>query len=211
MTATRRQILAGGAATIALASGLAPAGALAVEPNRVPSELADEIAELGGLVRIGNREPEVMLYEFFDYNCPWCRRSAADLAPLLAAEPTLGYGLVNFAILGDASVEASRVALAFAAMTDSETYLDLHGRLLALKGVADGGRALEVAVALGADRSLLMAGAASKAVIRALEAAVMAGANLGLGATPSYLIQSETYQGFVPLDEKRRIVAAARG
>ncbi|KMO27624.1 DSBA oxidoreductase, partial [Methylobacterium tarhaniae] len=46
-------------------------------PNtRLPGELASEIGRLRGVTWIGPREASVTLYEFFDYNCPWCRAAA---------------------------------------------------------------------------------------------------------------------------------------
>jgi protein-disulfide isomerase len=87
------------------------------EPQRVPIELVEEALELEAAIRVGNRQGDVTLVEFFDYNCPWCRRSAADLPALLGAEPELAYVLVNFAVLGAPSVQATKVALASSAST----------------------------------------------------------------------------------------------
>ncbi len=43
---------------------------------RLPGEITGQIQELRGVTYVGPREAEVTLYEFFDYNCPWCRKAA---------------------------------------------------------------------------------------------------------------------------------------
>ena len=44
---------------------------------RIPAEL--DPATLPGIVWSGARAGDVVLYEFFDYNCGFCRKAARDL------------------------------------------------------------------------------------------------------------------------------------
>jgi len=44
--------------------------AQAVTPQRVPVELYEEALDLDGAVRVGARNADVTMVEFFDYNCP---------------------------------------------------------------------------------------------------------------------------------------------
>lgn len=228
-SSTRRRFLIGGLASLALPAGGAAVGAPASHPperarlpgavtvadvatphNRVPSELANEVAELPGLVRLGTRTPLATIYEFFDYNCPWCRKSSQDARQLLESDDELGYGLVNFAVLGAPSVEATRIALAFARQKAAGSYLALHQKLFSLKGTVNGQRAFDAAMALGADKDRLLKDADSESVTTAMKTAVQLGNNLGLTATPSYLVLNEAYHGYMSLADKRRILANVR-
>jgi protein-disulfide isomerase len=153
----RRALIAG-----ALATTLARPALAQPEPQRVPIELVKEALELEAAIRVGNAHGDVTLIEFFDYNCPWCRRSAADLPALFAAEPDLTYVLVNFAVLGAPSVGATKVALGFFDLYGPGRYLAFHQRLFGLRGAIDGTRALKEAAEL-----VRMRAASSRRRIRA--------------------------------------------
>ena len=83
-----RRAFIGGAA-IALASGFARAedefrgdDGKPAPTWRLPSEIS---LDLPGLIVAGGKSPDAMLYEFFDYNCPWCKKSEPDLHKLVGA------------------------------------------------------------------------------------------------------------------------------
>lgn len=197
---------------LAIAAGLAATGTAvaATEPNPVPIELFEEALELQAAVRLGNSRGDVTLVEFFDYNCPFCKRSAGDLPGLLAAEPDLSYVLVNYAVLGAASVQATRVALAFSETEGPGRYLALHQALFGLRGPVDGPRALGEAETLGADIKRLTGLADSDLITTRMKEALRVGSSLGLVATPSLVVGPEAYLGAVTFDEKRAIIARAR-
>ncbi len=203
MSLSRRGLLAAGAAL------LAPRGATA-EVLRLPVELVSEILALPGRITLGNVRGDVTLIEFFDYNCPFCKRSAADIRPLVGAEPGLRYVLVNYAILSEASIEASRVALGASMQRTKGGYLALHEALFRLRGRVDAVRALAAAVELGAERERLIRDADSDRVTDALTKATRLGENLGLAATPAFVAGREGVVGYVDLPSKRRAIANLR-
>jgi len=199
---SRRSLLAGAAA-------LAPAGAFA-SVIRLPPGSAAAILALPGRVTLGDPRGDATLIEFFDYNCPFCKRSAADIRPLLAAEPRLRYVLVNYAILSEASIEASRVALGFAMQRTQGGYLALHEALFRLRGRVEAVRAVATAVELGANRAKLIADADGDLVTDALSRASRLGESLGLAATPAFVAGREAVVGYVDLPGKRRAIANLR-
>ncbi len=203
MSLSRRGLLAIGAAL------LAPREASA-EVLRLPVELVSEILTLPGRITLGNARGDVTIIEFFDYNCPFCKRSAADIRPLLAAESGLRYVLVNYAILGEASIEASRVALGASMQRTKGGYLALHEALFRIRGRVDALRALAAAVELGAERDRLIRDADSDRVTDALMKAARLGENLGLGATPAFVAGREGVVGYLDLPSKRRAIANLR-
>ena len=206
---SRRRLIAGLASLPVLTM---PGGAASqeVEARRVPYELVQDALRLNGAAFVGSRRPDVVIVEFFDYNCPFCRRSAQDLEMLLSTDADLGYVLVNYAILGAPSVEATRVALAYSGMYGSENYLAFHLGLFSRRGVIDGQRALDTALSLGADGEALIAFADSEAVTQAMKDAVTAGNALGLHATPSFIVGPWAFDGNIPLERKLRIVSNLR-
>ena len=211
---SRRAVLLGAAAALA---GRAPARA--ATPQRVPVELYEEALELDGAIRVGAGSAgangggpyaDITMVEFFDYNCPYCRRSAADLPALLAGDPNLAYVLVNYAVLGAPSVEASRVALAVYDLHGPQRALAFHERLFAQRGRLDAGRAFDVARDLGLDIARLAASADADAITRWMTDASRVGASLGLVATPSFLVGPEAVVGGLGLEQKRALIARVR-
>src|SRR5918993_356046 len=135
MILSRRTLLAGLAAS---GTGLPAFAQSAPEPHLVPIELVEDTLALPSAVRLGHKHGDVIMIEYFDYNCPWCKRSAQDLPALLKAEPDLSYVLINFAVLSPQSVAATRAALAYLQLHGPERYLPLHLALFALRGTVDG-------------------------------------------------------------------------
>jgi len=207
---SRRGLIAGltslPAATIFGRSAFAQEG----EARRVPYELVQDALALDGAAFVGSRQPDVVIVEFFDYNCPFCRQSAQDMDVLLGTDDRLGYVLVNYAILGEPSVEATRVALAYSGMYGHEKYAAFHMKLYTYRGIKNGQRALDTAVELGADGEKLLAFADSDAVTKAMQDAVTVGNALNLHATPSYLVGPWAFDGNMPLEHKMRIVQDLR-
>lgn len=208
MILSRRTLLA---ALAASASGAPALAQQAPEAQLVPIELVEDSLALPSAVRLGHKHGDVIMIEYFDYNCPWCRRSAGDLPALLKAEPELTYVLVNFAVLGIPSVTAHKAALAYLQLHGPDRYLDLHLALFRLRGTVDGERALKEAERLGGDRRRLEETANGERTTQWMKDAFTLGNSLGFVATPSFLVATQSYVGGMTLAQKREAIAQARG
>jgi protein-disulfide isomerase len=208
MILSRRTLLAGLAAS---GTGVPAFAQSAPEPQLIPVELIENTLNLPSIVRLGHTHGDVIMVEYFDYNCPWCKRSAQGLPDLLKAEPDLSYVLVNFAVLSPQSVAATRAALAHLQLYGPERYLPLHLALFNLRGTVDGPRALAEAERLGGDLKRLTELADSPQTTQWMKDAFATGNDLGLVATPSFLIGTEAYIGGMSLEQKRDAIARARG
>lgn len=62
--------------------------------------------------RAGASQPDVIIVEYLDYNCPYCRKSAPELHKLLARDPGVQILYKEWPIFGEVSVYAARCALA---------------------------------------------------------------------------------------------------
>ncbi len=155
----------------------------------------------------GNPNGDVTIVEFFDYNCPYCKRGHADMLDLMAADPNLRVVYKEFPVLGPGSIEATRVALAAGRQG---RYLDMHSRLISLRGPADEATALAEAEALGLDMDQLRNDMQDQTLMQAVEEAHNLANDLGISGTPSYVIGDEVVIGAVGFAELRDRVAAAR-
>lgn len=210
MTSSRRSFLLGLAGTSILALPGRASAANTPLSERIPIELFQDAQELDGAVRLGHPHGDVVMIEFFDYNCPWCKRSAIDLPQLLKDEPHLSYILINFAILGQASVEATKVALTYRHHMGSKKYLPLHQALFDLQGRVNGDRAATEAVRLGLSQDKLVSTVASDKITLQMKEALGVGASLGFSVTPSFAFGTDAYTGSVTYAEKRSIIARQR-
>jgi protein-disulfide isomerase len=122
-----------------------------VANHRVTPDLESQIEKLPGVVVAANPKGKVTLTEFYDLNCPYCRKASADIAALVRSNPELRLILVPFPVLGIASIQGSRVELAVARLVPPKKFFDYHHKLYAGRGMIDGNRALEAAKALGLD------------------------------------------------------------
>ncbi len=92
-----------------------------------------------------NPQGDVTLVEFYDLNCPFCRRASAEIETMVKADPRLRLVLVPFPVLGIPSVLAGRVELAVAKSVPPEKFYEFHRAVYAGRGTIDGQRALAVA------------------------------------------------------------------
>jgi protein-disulfide isomerase len=86
------------------------------------------ILKTPGTEAAGARHPDATVVEYFDYNCPYCKRLAPVLEKLLGTDPQVAVIYKEWPILGDVSVYAARSALA--AQWQGK-YLAAHTALLA--------------------------------------------------------------------------------
>ena len=163
---------------------------------RLPVELTSEVDELEGIVWAGSSAPDVTVVEFFDYNCPSCRKAGKELHALLGAEADLRLGLVNNAILSPMSAQAAKVELAFLMMTGRASAYEFHRSLFERRGVIDGVKALDVAANLGAPRVEVERLADSAQVGAMLARQMRLAASMGMSATPSFVIAGAGVFGY---------------
>lgn len=162
-------------------------------------------------VVVGNPQGDVTLIEFFDYNCGYCKRALADLLDLVRGDSKLRVVLKEFPVLGEASVDAARVAIAASLQDKSgRKYFDLHQRLLASRGPIDKARALAVAKEAGLDVARIERDMAGDEVRATIAENMKLAEALGLNGTPSYVVGEEVVVGAVGRDALKQKVSWAR-
>ncbi|QGM96968.1 thioredoxin domain-containing protein [Methylocystis parvus] len=175
---------------------------------RIPSEL--DPANLPGVIWRGRRDGDVILYEFFDYNCAYCRKAAADIAAIAQSDPNLRVGLVNNAILSAGSVQAAKVQQSVLRLYGPAKAYEFHERLYAARGGANGQTALMVAGAMGLDAAKIEQSADSQTVGDVIRRQTRLAESLGLAMTPSFVIAGVAILGWPGEKSLREIIGNAR-
>lgn len=159
---------------------------------------------------VGNPQGDVTLVEFFDYNCGYCKRAAADLREMIKADPKLRVVLRDFPVLGPESVEASLVAIAAKNQIKGDKYWDFHQKLLDGRGRVGKERALAVAKEFGADTARLEKDMQSAEVRAALEETMRIADALKLQGTPAFVVGDEIIFGAVGEAPLKTAIASVR-
>lgn len=166
-----------------------------VTNHRIPVELESQIEDLPGIVVVGNPHGDVTLVEFYDLNCPYCRKAATDISELIRSDKELRLVLVPLPVLGVPSIQAGRVELAVAKIATPKQFYDYHRKLYAGRGVVDGNRALAVAKELRLAAEPLIAAANDDSIGEIMKAHLRLANSLGLAATPSFVIKGVAILG----------------
>jgi len=181
-----------------------------VANHRVTTEQAAAVARLPGAVVVGNPNGDVTLAEFYDLNCPYCRRASADVDALLKSDKNLKVILVPFPVLGVPSIQAGRVELAVRKLATPEIFYAFHRKIYEGRGIIDGDRALAAARELKIDPQQILAAANEDSITETMKAHVRLGNALGLAATPSYVIKNVAIVGHPGGQSLKAVIAAAR-
>ena len=162
-------------------------------------------------VSVGNKNGDVTLVEFFDYNCGYCKRALDDMMTLMKGDTKLRFVLKEFPVLGQGSEEAAKVAVAVRMQDkDGSKYLDFHRRLLGTRGEANLARALAAAKDAGLDMTQIDKDLKSDEVRATLEESRGLADALGISGTPSYVVGGEVVPGAVGAETLAKMVAAVR-
>lgn len=177
--------------------------------HSIPAGLESLIESAPGVVVVGNSKGKVTLIEFYDLNCPYCRRASEDIGALLQKTPELRLVLVPFPVLGIPSIQGARVELAVAQLYPPEKFYAFHRTVYAGRGIIDGQRAFAAAQAIGADLTKVQEIANSDGLVEVMKAHLRLGEAAGIQATPGLIIKGVAIVGYPGPKSLARVIDAA--
>jgi protein-disulfide isomerase len=157
----------------------------------------------------GNPDGDVMIVEFFDYNCPYCKSVTPDIATLLESDGNIRFVYKEWPILSEDSVIAARAALA-AHQQSKDAYLRLHDAMMAHRGKLDRNTVLALAATQGLNMERLENDMDGDQVEAELDHVRRLADQIGIDGTPAFLIGEQIVPGAIGIEEMQRLVAAAR-
>lgn len=154
----------------------------------------------------GSRNGDVVLVEFFDYACPYCKASVADVKRLLAEDPKLKVVWRDFPVLGDNSHEAAMASLSAARQG---RYASFYSAMFDA-GRPDSQSIVQAVRKAGMNEVQAGRDLKSAAFRTEIENNLELGRMLGLSGTPSYVIGDQILGGAVGYDALKAAIAKAR-
>ncbi len=155
---------------------------------------------------LGNPDGDVTIVEFFDYNCGYCKRAMVAMQAVLEKDKNIRVVYREFPILSEASVFASRAALASRAQGK---YEEFHWALMSAQ-TADEAAVLTIAEQIGLDVAKLQADMDAPEVVEHIQTSRDVANALQFTGTPSFIIGDEIVGGFIPQDVMEEVIADAR-
>ena len=158
----------------------------------------------------GNPEGNVTLVEFMDYRCGYCRQAFAEVEALVASDGNLRFVLKELPILGEQSEAASRFAVAVQQLHGPDAYKDVHDALFSLRGDVTPDALARLAEGLALDPQPIMDRMGAPEVSAVLDANRALAESLRISGTPTFVLGDRMVRGYLPPDEMRARVEAAR-
>lgn len=154
----------------------------------------------------GNPKGDVVVVEFLDYNCGWCKKALDEVNKLTKADPNVRIVMKEFPIFGENSTFAAKAALA---SIRQGKYWELHTAMMRERQVTKD-NALKIAEKVGLDVTRLQADMADPKLDEALKATAQLAQALGIEGTPSFIIDTRVNPGFMPVAGMRELIAEVR-
>ena len=209
MTLHRRSLLAAG-----LGAGLTTLGGitwtLLRQPARSDELTIDDVLFDPDQPVLGNPGGDVTVVEFFDYQCPFCKRGHPDLMAEVEADGNVRLVMKDWPIFGGASVLASQLVLG---AVEEGTYVAAQAALMATHARLSEDDVRDTLAAAGLDPAAMLAAYRQD---RERWDGLMGrnsrqAAALGLQGTPAFIIGQTLLPGALDRDRLRAAIAAARG
>ncbi len=148
----------------------------------------------------GNPDGDVVLVEFFDYACGYCRASLPDIERLLKEDPKLKIVYREMPVLGPDSTAAAELSLRVA---KTGRYAAFHRAAYAAR--PDAAARAKLAQQFGVDAKAKDAGAEGE-----IMANLQLQSALRLSGTPSWVVGDKLLAGAVGYDALKAAIAEAR-
>lgn len=154
----------------------------------------------------GAANGDVVLVEFFDYACGYCRASLPEIAKLVAADPKLKVVYRELPILSEASSDAAKVSLLAA---ERGRYMPFH-RALYNAGKVTRDTIFAAAASVGIDRKAAEAAMVNQAYDAEIESNIKLAQRVQASGTPTFVVGGEMLNGAVGYDALKAAVDRAR-
>ena len=157
----------------------------------------------------GNAVGDITIVEYFDYQCPYCRKLEPELRQVVQDDGKVRLVLKDWPILGPLSVTAARMALA---SKYQDKFLQVHDALIGVNSKLTEPRIRELIAGAGIDVDRLDRDLASNAT--AIDA-ILARNNdqataFDFKGTPSFIVGKFRVPGVLTMAQFGQVIADAR-
>ena len=155
----------------------------------------------------GTKNAPVQLAIFLDPNCGACKAFHKELNTYTKNNSDVEVIFKDISIFGEPSALVVRALLA---AHQQGKYEKLQNAVLESKEKLDEKALVKLAKSLGLDAKKLQADINSDKIKQQLESNMQLAQAIGVSATPTWIVGTQVFQGGVPQDELKQIIASAK-
>jgi protein-disulfide isomerase len=191
---------------IAVAVGALSAVALA-EQGDILSR--DNVLRDPEIPSLGNPQGDLTIVEYFDYQCPYCKKTVPELAQLAKEDGKIRLVLKDWPIFGDISVTAAKLVLA---SKYQNKYAEAHAALIAASTKLTETSVNDILAAAGVDVAKATADlqAHQKAIEDLLTRNKDQAEAFGFQGTPGFIVGTFRIPGVLEMNVFKQIIVDAR-
>ena len=157
----------------------------------------------------GNLDGDINIVEWFDYNCPYCRKIDPEIRQVVQDDGKVRFVLKDWPILGEVSKVASRLALA---AKYQDKFMAAHEAMIGVSSKLTEPRINELLAGAGIDMDRLNRDLTTNA--KAIDS-ILARNNdqalaFGFKGTPSFIVGKFRIPGILTMAEFELVIADAR-
>ena len=141
---------------------------------------------------IFQKNADITIYEFFDYNCGYCKSVVKTILDVMSEDKKINFVFVEFPILSKESYTAAVAALA---AKKQGLYTDFHLSLMKIRGRINEDIVFKTAKDTGLDINKLKTDMKSSEIENQLKQNREIAKSLGLNGTPAFIIGDIIYPG----------------
>jgi len=158
---------------------------------------------------LGNPDGDIAIVEWFDFNCPYCRKLEPELRQVVHDDGNVRLVLKDWPILGPVSTVAARVALA---CKYQDKYEKAHDAMIGVSSKLTEPRIYELIAGAGVvvDRVKRDLVTNAKAIDGMLARNNETAEALGFQGTPSFIVGKFRVPGVLTMDQFSQVIADAR-
>jgi len=175
--------------------------------SRARQENAARIYDNPRTPEIGNRNGDVTVVEFFDYQCGYCKRVFPTFMKVVESDKNIRVLMKELPILGPVSRFAARASMA---AEKQGKYFEYHVALMELRGRLSEKKVMQTARDVGLDMKKLIKDMADPAIEAYLDQTLELAQALGINGTPAFLFGDQLVPGAIDENRMRALIAAAR-
>ncbi|KJW02766.1 DSBA-like thioredoxin domain protein [Rickettsia endosymbiont of Ixodes pacificus] len=157
---------------------------------------------------IGNKDGDVTIIAFYDYNCSYCKKGDVSINELLQNDPKVKVILRSLPILGDASEYLARIVLAVYKVNPSK-FKAVHDELIKIRDVSKES-IKELLTENGLNATEIEEIADSNEIKDLITQNMKIARSLRIQGVPAYIIDSKLIPGLIDFPQLLNIVKEIR-
>jgi hypothetical protein len=192
----------------------------AADKHRANQENADEAAfdekrleysaflyENDSSPSVGNPDADVVIVEFFDYNCGYCKKALSDVQTIIKEDDNVRFVFKEMPILSPASRDAAKWALA---ANKQGKYFEYHVGLMNMSGAKSVNNLEKLAKDLGLDVDQMKKDANDPETDAMIDKNLLVSQELGIRGTPAFIIDDFLARGYMGIEGMKTVIKNAR-